>query len=138
MHLPDNSCAHPPPDRPDAHRGRLARFFILIISTLSLTGCNPDMTKFEWQPTESGPRYYPMEILSGSLIYHDGSGSSYIPNGVTLHHGWGRGVSSHVLGDGKRKDPLPNRLTIRFFSYTENQFYEGDFELPYDKILALF
>jgi len=79
-----------------------------------------------------------MEILWGSLKYHDGSGSTYVPDGVTLHHGWGRGVSSHVLGDGKRKNPLPNRLTISFFSYTENQFYRGDFELPYEKILAQF
>jgi len=96
------------------------------------------MTQFKWQATESGPRGYPMEIIAGSLKYHDDSGSSYVPNGVTLHHGWGRGVSSHVLGDGKRKDPLPNRLTISFFSYTENQFYKGGFELPYEKILELF
>ncbi|MCF6336678.1 MAG: DUF2931 family protein [Gammaproteobacteria bacterium] len=96
------------------------------------------MTKFEWQATESGPRYYPMEIIAGSLKYHDGSGSTYVPNGVTLHHGWGRGVSSHVLGDGKRKNPLPSQLAIQFFSYTENQFYVGDFALPYEKILALF
>jgi len=118
----------------------MAWFFILIltINIITLTGCDADMTKFEWQATESGPKHYPMEIISGSLKYHDGSGSSYVPNGATLDHGWGWGRSSHVLGDGKRKDPLPNRLTIRFFSYTEDQFYEGDFELPYEKILALF
>jgi len=94
------------------------------------------MTKFEWQATESAPKNYPMEITSGSLVYHDGSGSLYVPNGATLHNGWGKGRSSHVVGEDFK--PLPNRLRIRFFSYTEDQFYEGDFALPYEKILALF
>ena len=94
------------------------------------------MTEFEWQATESGPRYYPMKIISGSLKYHDGSGATYVPDGSLLNHGWGKGVSSHVIGDGI--NPLPNRLTISFFSYTENQFYQGDFELPYEKIFGLF
>jgi len=136
-HGPDKPHIHHP-DPPETSQGRMARFFILIINIIILTGCNADMTQFKWQATESGPRYYPMEIIAGSLKYHDGSGSTYIPDGVVLKHGWGRGVSSHVLGDGKRKDPLPNRLTISFFSYTEDQFYKGDFELPYEKILALF
>ncbi len=127
------------PHRLSAGRGSIAALFILtLINLINLTGCNADMAKFEWRPTESGPRGYPMEIISGSLKYHDGSGSSYVPNGVTLHHGWGKGVSSHVLGDGRGKYPLPNRLVIHFFSYTEDQFYRGDFELPYEKILALF
>jgi len=94
------------------------------------------MTKFEWQATEGAPKNYPMEITSGSLVYHDGSGSLYVPNGALLHNGWGKGRSSHVVGEDFK--PLPNRLTIRFFSYTEDQFYEGDFALPYEKILALF
>ena len=41
-----------------------------------------------------------------------------------------------MIGDGKR--PLPDRLSITFFSYTEDQFYEGDFDLPYKKISKLF
>jgi len=94
------------------------------------------MTKFEWQATESAPKNYPMEITSGSLIYHDGSGSLYVPDGATIHHGWGKGISSHVVGEDFK--PLPSRLRISFFSYTEDQFYRGDFELPYEKILALF
>ncbi|MCP4464074.1 MAG: DUF2931 family protein [Planctomycetaceae bacterium] len=77
-----------------------------------------------------------MEIVSGSLFYHDGSGSLYVPNRVALHNGWGKGRSSHVVGDDLK--PLPNRLSITFFSYTEDQFYRGKFDLPYDKILELF
>lgn len=94
------------------------------------------MKEFDWQATESAPKGYLMEILSGSLVYHDGSGSLYVPNGVELHNGWGRGRSSHIVGPDLK--PLPDRLRISFFSFTENQFYEGDFELPYEKILTFF
>jgi hypothetical protein len=94
------------------------------------------MKKFEWQATESAPKNYVMSIVSGSLIYHDGSGSLYVPDGSDIQGGWGKGISSHVVGDDLK--PLPNKLAITFFSYTENQFYRGNFDLPYEKILALF
>src|SRR5690606_18407446 len=32
----------------------------------------------------------------------------------------------------------PDRLEITFFSYLEDQHYQGTFDLPYDKILTLF
>lgn len=94
------------------------------------------MDKFDWQASESAPQNYPMKILSGGLDYHDGSGSLYVPNKVRLHNGWGTGRSSHIVGPDLK--PLPSRLGISFFSYTENQFYLGKFGLPYDKILKLF
>ena len=92
-------------------------------------------TKFDWLATESAPKDYPMEIISGSLFYPDG-GSLYVPDKKTLYYGWGRGVSTHVVGPALK--PLPERLEITFFSYTENLFYRGAFELPYDRILSLF
>ncbi len=94
------------------------------------------MTKFEWQASDSAPLKFPMEIIAGSLQYQDGSGSLYVPGGSWIANGWGEGISSHVVGDDKK--PLPNRLDIVFFSYTENQFYRGHFDLTYDKILTLF
>lgn len=92
--------------------------------------------KFDWHASESAPRKYPMEIIAGGLSYHDGSGSLYIPDKSTIHHGWGTGISSHVTSP--KFKPLPHKLTITFFSYTENQFYRGQFDLPYDKILKAF
>ena len=92
--------------------------------------------KFDWHASESAPRKYPMEIIAGGLSYHDGSGSLYIPDKSTIHHGWGTGISSHVTSP--KYKPLPHKLTISFFSYTENQFYHGKFDLPYEKILKLF
>ncbi len=115
---------------------------IIILNFLLLvTGCNNVMsnnvTKFEWDATESAPEHYPMKIIEGTFIYKGESERGlYIPDGGTLADGWGDPVSSHVTGD--KYKPLPHRLSITFFSNAENQFYQGDFKLPYDKILALF
>ncbi|MCF6336680.1 MAG: DUF2931 family protein [Gammaproteobacteria bacterium] len=91
-------------------------------------------TKFDWLATESAPKNYPMKIVQGTLFY-PGSGSLYVPNRKKIHYGWGTSISTHVVGPDLK--PLPERLEITFFSYTENQFYHGVFDLPYDKILAL-
>lgn len=92
-------------------------------------------TQFDWQASEGAPKKYPMEIIAGNFYSPNGD-SLYVPNGVTLHHGWGYGRSSHVVGEDLKS--LPDRLSLSFFSYRENLFYSGDFALPYEKILALF
>ena len=97
-------------------------------------GINTD--KYDWQATESAPRNYPMQVVSGTLFYHGETNGLYVPNGSSIDHGWGTGGSSHVVGPDLK--PLPDRLEITFFSYTENQFYIGKFDLPYDKIRAMF
>ena len=124
------------------------RFLIKGVLTISLlsaivSGCttseqkkNND-TKFEWDATESAPEHYPMEIINGTFIFKgEAELGLYIPSGSTLVDGWANPVSSHVTG--AKYKPLPDRLRITFFSFAENQFYEGKFYLPYDKILALF
>ena len=94
-------------------------------------------TKFEWDATESAPEHYPMEIIKGTFIYKgEKARGLYIPSGGTLVDGWADPVSSHVTGE--KYKPLPDRLKITFFSNAEKQFYQGEFELPYDKILAIF
>ncbi len=93
------------------------------------------MTKFDWYATESAPRNYPMEIVSGFLFAEDGS-SLYIPYGAPIDHGWGEMASSHVVGPDLKS--LPNHLDIAFYSYTEDVFYQGSFDLPYERILRLF
>ncbi len=108
---------------------------------LLLTGCNNAMSKnsttFEWFASESAPDHYPMEIIQGTFIYHgEAEQGLYIPSGGTLSAGWGESISNHVVGD--KLKPLPDRLKIIFFSYAEKQFYQGEFTLPYEKILAVF
>ena len=107
---------------------------------LLLTGCTNAMSKnattFDWLATESAPRHYPMKIIQGDFFYHGQGGSRYIPSGGTLRAGWGNSISTHIGGD--EKYPLPDKLSILFFSLTENQFYKGEFGLPYEKMLQLF
>ena len=113
----------------------------ISLSTLLLfltgNGLAMSKTKFEWDATESAPKHYPMKIIDGTFIYHGETHAGlYIPSGGTLKAGWGDAISSHVTG--AQYKPLPDRLKIRFFSYTEKQFYKGEFALPYEDILALF
>ena len=91
--------------------------------------------KFDWKATESAPEYFPMEIVRGYFHAPDGS-SLYVPNKKTIHHGWGNSISSHLVGDDLKT--LPKSLEITFFSYTEDQFYQGDFSLPNEEITKLF
>jgi len=111
----------------------------LIGALIFLTGCEEAMnksTEFKWHSTESAPEHYPMEIRQGTFYYKGEDNGLYIPSGGTLYAGWGQMNSLHVTGPDKK--PLPDRVEIIFFSYAEKQFYRGKFDLPYDKILALF
>lgn len=93
------------------------------------------MKKFDWLATESAPKGFPMEIINGNF-YDAKGGSLYIPNGRTIKDGWGYGVSTHIVGDDKKY--VPNRFDILCFSYVENVFYGGQFDLPFDKLYTLF
>jgi len=115
---------------------QLTSIFLLLLTGYS-NAMSDNVTKFEWDATESGPEHYPMEIIKGDFIFKgEAERGLYIPSGGTLVDGWADPVSSHVTGD--KYKPLPDRLKITFFSYAEKQFYQGEFKLPYEKILALF
>lgn len=68
-----------------------------------LTGCGGTMneTEFDWHATESGPEHYPMEIRQGTFFYKGMDHGLYIPDGATLHGGWGEMRSTHVTGPKK-------------------------------------
>ena len=51
---------------------------------------------------------------------------------MILGQNWGEGTGSYVLND--EHHPLPRKLYVAWFSASENKFYEGLFEMPYDKI----
>lgn len=91
--------------------------------------------KFDWLASESAPKSYPMKVIRGHF-YDPEDGSLYVPDGKLLYHGWGEGQSTHVVGPDLKA--LPNRLEITFFSYLEDQFYQGSFDLPYERIVELF
>lgn len=110
-------------------------FMVLFLSFLFFPIQGYTMDKFAWLPTESSPKYNPMEIVKGDLIFNDDT-SLYIPDGKFIHNGWGEMGSTHIVGDDLK--PIPTKLSISWFSYTENKFYSGVFKLPYEKIISLF
>jgi hypothetical protein len=112
----------------------------LVSLCVLLTSCGASMseniTEFDWHATESAPNHYPMKIVRGTFLYKGQDHGLYIPSGGTLRGGWGHMNSMHVTGPDKK--PLPDRVDVIFFSLTEKQFYRGQFDLPYEEILAMF
>lgn len=93
------------------------------------------MSTFEWLPTECAPAAYPMSIVKGNLVFANGQ-SLYIPDDRLLYNGWGAEGSTHIVGE--KLKPLPVRLDLSWFSYTEDRFYGGRFEMPTAKLMELF
>ncbi len=107
---------------------------VLLIFALSMVfGClkiekgSCSMEKYEWLPSESGFKQYPMGIIKGDFIFSDNS-SKYIPGSATINNGWGRLLSMHISGEALQ--PVPVKLSIHWFSYVEDKFYKGIFDLP--------
>src|SRR5690606_23408549 len=115
-------------------------FKLCLISILILSGCGNmftnNKTKFHWLAQESAPKYFYMRIITGNFGYHNQDEGLYIPTAAQIGYRWGEGESVHVVGDDVKT--LPDRLDIRFYSFWENKLYQGNFDLPYDKILGLF
>lgn len=96
---------------------------------------NLSMDKYEWLPTESAHPEYPMTIVSGNLYLKDGS-SVYIPSKAVVDNGWGEIGSTHIVGSTMKA--LPVSMKITWFSFAEDKFFTGTFDLPYDHISKLF
>ena len=90
---------------------------------------------YQWFPTECAPLGYPMSIVKGNFIFADRR-SVYIADDRLIYNGWGAQGSLHVVGD--KLKPLPTQLELSWFSYTEDQFYGGKFDLPLDKLSEMF
>jgi hypothetical protein len=120
----------------------MARYILIILTLLITTAAlftysigENTMSKYEWLPTESAEKEFPMQIVDGDFYFKNG-GSIYIPDKRLIENGLGELGSIHIVGDDFK--PLPNKLVIKWFSYIENKFYSGEFVLPYDKIKQLF
>jgi hypothetical protein len=115
--------------------------FSRIISVLLLTivlSCKKNekdmivkVEKFEWSSGVSADVAYPMEVIFGSFALSDGN-SAWIPSGEFLQGDWHSTSSFYAVGEERKK--VPESMLIRWFSYTENKFYLGDFELPQKKL----
>ncbi len=112
---------------------------VIVLFTLGckqqVSPAEPAINTFKWLPSESAPKHYPAEIYQGHFITEEGQYIT-IPNGNTIRNGWGDFGSTWVVGEDFK--PVPHKLAIIYISYTEDQFYYGEFDLPTDTITAYF
>jgi hypothetical protein len=115
---------------------------VLVLLLTIVLGCQKNekdmiikVEKFEWSAAVSADVCYPMRVIFGSFTLSDGN-SVWIPSGEILKDTWGSSGSSYVVGEARKK--VPERMVITWFSYTENKFYTGDFELPQKKLYGIF
>ncbi|HRH49182.1 MAG TPA: DUF2931 family protein [Panacibacter sp.] len=92
-------------------------------------------TTYEWIPTECAVFNYPMKIIKADFIFEDGN-TIKIPDSKMIYNGWGKTGSIHL--NEEVLIPIPAKLYIKWFSYTEDKFFEETFNLPKDKMISLF
>jgi hypothetical protein len=121
-------------------------YWLALLACVSSVGCQSPTTaiqssmsaiqtdRFRLHATPGCADGYPAEIDEARFIGSDGS-SFPVPYGHFLVGNWGRGGTLWAVGDDRQ--PAPDSLEIRWFSYTENKFYEGHFLLPQGRIHAL-
>ena len=77
---------------------------------------------------------YLMTIHIGNFIRSDGK-TFPVPSGHRLRGTWG--LSSTVWAVGNEQQAVPDSLEILYFSYLEDELYEGTFALPQERIYQL-
>ncbi len=93
------------------------------------------MTMYPWLASACAPEAFPVRLMEGRFLV-GAETIAQVPRSVSLHNGWGEaGLVSLGL---QRSTPLPERLTITWFSLAEDRFYGADFDLPIDKLATLF
>ena len=90
---------------------------------------------YDWLPSESAPRRFPTFLIKGTLRLADDT-ISYVPDQRIAFNGWGEVGSTHVVSPLIK--PVPKRLDIRWFAFTEDKFYEGSFDLPFESMQKMF
>ena len=133
-------------------------FIILLLAMVQLNSCQDkkykDMNEEErakidqeilnrpneiW-PTnkdENGDYYYETSICSFPGYFSENAGSHFVTDKesvgfLKMENGVWPQTTNSVLND--EYHPLPKKLYVAWFSISENKFYEGLFELPYDRI----
>ena len=90
---------------------------------------------YEWLVLTAADDGYPMEIIYGELTDPIGRGGN-IPTGQLLRSRLFGDAGMMIVGDEFR--PLPHKMKIKWFSYAENKFFKGEFDLDHKYIEAIF
>ena len=109
---------------------------IIIICSTLFSSCQEQKMeeKFDWSGTLSAPQEYPIEVYKGSLKTSDFT--QHFKNWGIINTGWGNQGGTMIVGPDKKA--VPATLEISWLSFAENKFYEGKFDLPKEKLTALF
>ena len=95
---------------------------------------NPVSPKYDWSATLSAPEKYPAQVYRGSVI---AKGYQQSLEGFgELADGWGIGSGSVVMGPDVKN--LPERIEVAWHSFVDQSNYEGEWDLPKEKIAKLF
>lgn len=93
------------------------------------------MKTYDWTSSDSAPADFPIQLVRADLLLADG-GTYYVPDDRTVHNGWGSIGATHFVGEDEKA--LPEKLTVSWYSYIEDVFYGGEFDLPTGALEALF
>ena len=118
---------------------------LILLASAWCAACQPRKSAAPPVPTSHTEKFllsagpscadgYPATIDEARFITPNG-GSFPVPYGHFLNGNWGRSGIGWAVGD--EMQAAPDSLEIRWFSYTENKFYEGHFLLPQEKLYAL-
>jgi hypothetical protein len=91
--------------------------------------------EFEWLPTECADERAPMQLIGGRL-HCDDDVMVPVPAGKIVNNGWGEVGSLRIIGEPRK--PVPHRLSVVWFSFTEDRFFGGGLELPRAELTQLF
>jgi hypothetical protein len=120
---------------------KMKKIITLIILITQLSSCQKKMEnykteKFEWEGDATAPEDYPMFIISPNFFKLNDDKLAFIPNMGYTDYGWSGSARSWSVGESFKT--MPESLHIAWLSITENKFYEGNFNMPQEKLYKLF
>ena len=93
--------------------------------------------KYDWLTLTTADMGYPMIINYGGFYNEKGEPIASIPSNMELSSQWWSGDSGVMITGDDYKE-IPVRMKIKWFSYAEDKFYEGDFVVDKERITQLF
>lgn len=106
---------------------------MLLMSSVACKKINTMNGKYKWLVETVADYGYPMEIKGGGFMDEKGEILAGIPADMYLNGQWWNGDSGSMV-TGEEFRPLPSVMTIRWFSYAEDKFYQGKFTLDHKKL----
>jgi len=94
------------------------------------------MNQYKWLPTTCAPECYPAKLMNGAFDLSADEPPVFIPRGNVCNNGWGE--TGLINLTETELFSLPSKFDLTWFSFTEDLFYNGSFEVPLEKTAALF